>query len=176
MPKAAADADRPITPIIVGKISGLYGVRGWVKVFSHTQPREQIADYNPWLVQTADGWRHYEVEQGRSQGRGVVVKLVDVDDRDQAAALVGCEIAVERTQFARTGPGEYYWSDLEGLKVVTCEGVELGHVEHLFETGANDVLVVGGDRERLIPFVQGQVIRNIDLAAGRIEVDWDPEF
>ena len=176
MPGTAPDAERPKQPVIVGHISGLYGVRGWVKVFSHTQPREQIAGYSPWLVQSDTGWQRYDVEQGRSQGRGVVVKLVGVEDRGGAAPLVGRDIAVERGQFARTAPGEYYWSDLQGLQVVTCEGVELGVVRQLFETGANDVMVVQGERERLIPFIQGQVVRSIDLAAGRMEVDWDPEF
>ncbi|WJW74777.1 ribosome maturation factor RimM [Thiohalobacter sp. IOR34] len=162
--------------IIVGRISGLYGVRGWVRVYSHTEPRENIVDYRPWYLQGAEGWQPCEVVEGRRHGKGVVARLAGYDDRTAAAALLGRDIAIRRDQLPETAEDEYYWTDLEGLEVVTTEGVELGRVDHLFATGANDVLVVRGERERLIPFVQGQVIRSIDLAAGRIEVDWDPDF
>ena len=162
--------------LIVGRISGLYGVRGWLKIFSYTEPRENIVDYSPWLIGTEGHWRGVAVEDGRTQGKGVVVKLAGCDDRDAAALLIGQDIAVRRDQLQVAAPGEYYWADLEGLRVVTLEGIELGVVDHLFETGANDVVVVRGERERLLPFVRGDVIRRIDLQAGVMEVDWDPEF
>jgi len=166
--------------ITLGRVTGLYGVRGWVKVFSDTDPREGIADYSEWLLKRQHGWQRIAVESGRKQGKSIVVKLAGVDDRDQAATLSGCEIAVTRDQFATTKPGEYYWIDLEGLKVVTTDGVELGIVDHLFETGANDVLVVreeeSGARERLIPYVPGEVVTEVDLQERRMIVDWDPEF
>jgi 16S rRNA processing protein RimM len=161
---------------VVGRISGLYGVRGWLRVFSYTEPRDSIVGYNPWLIHTDGQWRPVEVEDGRAQGKGVVVKLVGCDDRDAAARLLGVDIAVRREQFGELAPGEYFWADLEGLRVVTCAGVDLGVVDHLLETGANDVVVVRGERERLIPFIQGEVIRNIDLQRGLMEVDWDPDF
>lgn len=162
--------------VVVGRISGLYGVRGWLKVFSYTEPREQIAEYSPWLVDSDGEWQSIAVEAGRAQGKGVVVKLAGFDDRDTAATLLGRDVAVRRDQLADPEPGEYYWADLQGLRVLTLSGIELGIIDHLFQTGANDVIVVRGDRERLIPFVQGQVIKRIDLAAGLMEVDWDPEF
>lgn len=165
------------TMVVVGRISGLYGVRGWLRIFSYTDPRENIVDYSPWLVSGADeGWQQVEVAAGRTQGKSVVVKLVGYDDREAAAALLGRDIAIRRKQLGETEPGEYFWADLEGLRVVTSAGVDLGVVDHLFETGANDVVVVRGERERLIPFVQGDVIRRIDLRRGVMEVDWDPEF
>lgn len=163
-------------PVVIGRISGLYGVRGWLRVFSYTEPRENIVDYSPWLIQSDGQWRPVEVEDGRAQGKGVVVKLAGCDDRDTAARYLGLDIAVNRDQLGELEPGEYYWADLEGLRVVTCDGVELGCVDHLFATGANDVMVVRGDRERLIPFVQGDVIRSIDLQGGVMEIDWDPDF
>ncbi len=166
---------RPDRLVIVGRISGLFGVRGWLKVYSHTEPRRRILDYGPWLVQGEDG-RVVEVEDGREHGKGIVVKLKGYDDRDAAARLLGRDIAVRRACLGTPVPGEYYWTDLEGLRVVTLEGRDLGLVDHLFETGANDVVVVRGERERLIPFVQGQVIRRIDCEAGVMEVDWDPDF
>jgi 16S rRNA processing protein RimM len=162
--------------VIVGRISGLFGVRGWLKIFSYTESRENIVEYSPWQVNKDGQWQTVKVESGRSHGKGVVVKLVGYDDRDAAATLIGCDIAVTREQMGEPEPGEYYWADLEGMKVVTLDGVELGVVDHLFETGANDVVVVRGERERLLPFVRGNVIKNIDLQRHVMEVDWDPEF
>lgn len=172
----ARPAESAADPVVIGRISGLYGVRGWLRVFSYTEPRENIVDYSPWLVQIDGLWQPVEVEDGRAQGKGVVVKLSGCDERDTATRYLGLDIAVRREQLGALAPGEYYWTDLEGLRVVTCEGVELGRVDHLFATGANDVVVVRGDRERLIPFVQGDVIRDIDLQDGVMEVDWDPDF
>lgn len=158
--------------LVLGRISGVYGVRGWVRVFSETEPRDNILRYSPWLVDGAP----CAVAEGRVHGKGLVVRLAGCDDRDQAAALVGREIAVRRDQLPPPRPDEFYWADLEGLAVETVAGVALGRVSHLFATGANDVLVVSGERERLLPFVWDAVVRDVDFAAGRIEVDWDPDF
>lgn len=165
-----------VSKVVLGRVSGLFGVRGWVKVYSHTEPRENIAGYRDWYLQCDGDWQPARVEQGRRHGKGVVVKLVGIEDRDQAAALIDCDIAIDRDQLPPLPPGEYYWADLEGLRVVTLEGTELGRVSHLFATGANDVMVVRGERERLLPFVQPDIIRRVDPEQGLIEVDWDPEF
>ncbi len=163
--------------IVVGRISGLYGVRGWVKVFSHTQPRENILTYASWYLKKQGTWAASDLETGRVHGKGVVAKLKGCDDRDAAAALMGCDIAIRRDQLPQAAPGEYYWADLEGLRVINLDGVALGVVDHLLETGANDVLVVReGGTERLIPFVQGLFVKSIDLETGEMIVDWDPEF
>jgi 16S rRNA processing protein RimM len=154
----------------------VFGVRGWVKVFSYTEPREKILDYQPWLLTSGDGWREVAVLDGRMHGKGVVAHLEGVDDRDAAAALMDTTIAVGRDRFAALKPGEYYHTDLVGLDVETVDGVALGKVSHLFATGANQVMVVQGERERLVPFVQEQVVRAVDIDTGRITVDWDPEF
>lgn len=166
--------------IILGRVTGLFGVRGWLKVFSDTDPREGIGKYSEWLLKRQHGWQRIAVESGRKQGKNVVVKLAGIDDRDMAATLLDCEIAITRDQLAMARPGEYYWIDLEGLTVVTTDGVELGRVDHLLETGANDVLVVreenSGAREHLVPYVPRQVVKDIDLQEKRMIVDWDPEF
>ena len=162
--------------VTLGRLTGLYGVRGWLKVFSDTEPREGILDYPQWWVRQHGSWKQCRVEQGRRRGKIVVVKLEGIEDRDEAASLMGAEIAVEREQLPETGPEEYYWTDLEGLSVVCEDGIELGRVDHLMETGANDVLVVRGDRERLIPYIPGQVIRSVDLENGKMVLNWDPEF
>lgn len=162
--------------VILGRITGLYGVRGWVKVHSETEPRQNILTYRPWLVRMRGDWVPCQVAEGRAQGKGIVVKLVGFDDRDRAVDLLQCDIAVERSRLPKPRPGEYYWTDLEGLRVETVTGIDLGHIDHLFGTGANDVMVVQGERERLIPFIRGQVVHEVDLAARRMRVDWDPEF
>jgi len=162
--------------INVGKISGVFGVKGWVKVFSFTDTRENILNYSPWLLKKDSESRSVTVIDGKLQGKAVVAQLEGVDDRDQAATLMGWDIFISPVQLPKAAKGEYYWSDLIGLAVETTLGVQLGSVEGLLETGANDVLIVKGERERVIPFLQGQTIINIDLNAGRMVVDWDPDF
>lgn len=164
----------PERRISVGRVVGLFGVNGWVKIYSYTRPREAILNYHPWHVTVAGATRVMEAVEGRQQGKGLVARITGCDDRDAAAALVGAEIAIDGSQLSATGEREYYWADLEGLRVVNRAGVELGRVRHLFETGANDVMVVRGERERLIPF-GSPVIHDVDFDAGVIRVDWDAE-
>ena len=160
----------------LGKISGVFGVKGWVKVYSDTDPREGITGYSPWLVKHKGQWREFEVEDGQRQGKTVIAKLKGIDDRDQAMLLTGAVIAIHPGQLEELGDNEYYWHQLENLRVINTEGVELGKVDHMMETGANDVMVLKGDRERLIPFTQGHAVVSVDLSAGVITVDWDPDF
>ena len=162
--------------INVGKISGVFGVKGWVKVFSFTDPRENILTYSPWLLKKGDEIKTVNVVDGQLQGKTIVAQLAGVNDRDQAASLMGWDVFITQDQLPAAAKDEYYWSDLVGLKVETVAGVQLGVVDSLLETGANDVIIVQGERERAIPFIQGRTIIDIDLNAGRIIVDWDPEF
>jgi 16S rRNA processing protein RimM len=162
--------------INVGKISGVFGVKGWVKVFSFTDARENILNYSPWLLKKDSETRSIAVLDGKLQGKAVVAQLDGINDRDQAANLMGWDIFITPGQLPEIAKGEYYWSDLIGLNVETNLGVPLGKVESLLETGANDVIIVKGERERAIPFLQGQTIITIDLDAGNIIVDWDPDF
>ncbi len=160
----------------LGQVLGPWGVKGWIKVYSYTEPRENIVDFPVWSLEQEGQRRSVQLEQGRRHGSHVVAKLASVDDRDAAELLRGAEIMVERGELAPCADGEYYWTDLEGLRVVTREGVELGEIDHLFATGSNDVMVVTGDRERLIPFLAEQVVQAVDLIDGVVIVDWDPEF
>jgi 16S rRNA processing protein RimM len=160
--------------LIVGHIAGVYGVRGWVKVFSETDPIENICGYGPWHIGDTGGPRR--VLESRRHGKGLIVRIEGCDDRDQAAALVGMDIAVDRTRLPPPGSDEFYWADLEGLAVETVKGTPLGMVERLFNTPGNDVMVVAGDRQRLIPFLWGDVVEDVDLERGLIRVDWDPDF
>ncbi len=162
--------------VVMGRVSGVFGVCGWFKVYSDTKPREGILQYSQWYLQQHGEWREVKLLEGKRQGKGVIAKIQGCDDRDQAAALQDSKIAIRRAQLPALEAGEYYWTDLEGLRVETLGGVELGRVSYLFETGANDVVVVKGERERMIPYTWGEAIRRVDLAAGLMLVDWDPEF
>jgi len=170
--------------IVVGKVSGLFGVKGWHKIFSETAPRDNILSYSPWYLKTRDGWQEYKVAEGKAHGKGIIVRLESCTDRDIAALLLGYQVAIRHDQLAETEEGEYYWSDLIGLRVETTQGIALGKVKNLMETGANDVLLVKADtkgadgnvQERLIPFIPGQYVVTVDLEAGLMVVDWDPEF
>lgn len=161
--------------VVLGEISGVFGVRGWVKIYSHTSPRTNILDYPVWYLKKSGQWVACKLLNGRAQGKGVVAQLESCQDRDQAAELIKTAIAIPRNQLPEIGLGEFYWNDLEGLSVVTESGVDLGTVESLFETGANDVMVVKGERQRLLPFTH-DAIKDVDLAGGLITVDWDPDF
>jgi len=162
--------------LTLGTITGLYGVKGWVKIRSHTEPRDNILNYPLWLVMRRGEWQEMQLVEGRMQGKGVVAAIKGISDRDMARALMGSDIAVSREALPPLPEDEFYWTDLEGMDVVTTGGVPLGRLHHLMETGANAVLVVRGDRERMIPMIMDQYVTRIDMEQGLVEVDWDPDF
>jgi len=162
--------------INVGKISGVFGLKGWVKVFSYTEPRENILSYKHWLLKKGSQDKSVKVIGGQLQGKGVVAQIEGVTDRDQALLLMGWDVYITHDQLPTLAKGEYYWTDLVGLDVENLEGFQLGKVDSLFETGANDILLVKGERERALPFIKGQTVISIDVVAGKIVVDWDPDF
>lgn len=172
----SGDGAGPSQPVVLGRIVGLYGVRGWVRVHSWTRPPGNILDFPVWFVGRDGNWQERPVLDAREQGRSLVALLQGYDDREVARELLQADIAVPRSDLPATEEDEYYWADLFGLTVETAAGVGLGRVERLMETGANDVLVVRGDRERLIPFVVGDYVLDVDLERGIIRVDWDPDF
>ncbi|NYZ63944.1 ribosome maturation factor RimM [Luteimonas deserti] len=167
----------PRRMIQVGKVHGAFGVRGEVKLESFTEPRSAVFRYQPWVLRDARGIeRDCEGARGRETPKGVVATLPGIEDRDSAEAARGLEVWVPREALPPPRPGEYYWVDLEGLRVRNVEGVEFGTVSHLFSTGANDVLVAHGERERMIPFVVPDYVVSVDFDAGLVTVDWDPDF
>ena len=168
--------------LVLGRIAGVYGVRGWVKLRSSTRPIENLLDYpHWWLVHQG---REFEATliEGRAHGDGLVAQISDaqgrpIDDRDVAAALIGAEIHVARDELPEPEEGQYYWFDLIGLKVRNEEGVDLGEVDSMTSNGAQDVLVIKqGEVERLIPFVKGPIIKSVDLGQGLIVADWQPDY
>jgi 16S rRNA processing protein RimM len=162
--------------LIVGQINGVFGVQGWVKIFSHTDPRKNILDYSPWWINCKGEWKLINVVDSKVQqgGKTLVAKLENVDDRDVAREYMGCEIAIERSQLVKS-QDDYYWIDLIGCQVITEDGVVLGEVKDLIETGAHDVLRVQGEHSDLIPFVMEEFIIEVDIANKRIVVDWEPD-
>lgn len=159
-----------------GELVGLHGVRGAFRVISHTRPRENLCGYPRWSIEAPDGgWRSFAVVEARSDGVRVLARLDGIDDRDAARAWLGARIAIEAALLPAPAAGEFYWRDLIGLAAQTPDGHSLGVVTALMETPANDVLVVrDADRERLVPFIQGYYVLEIDVKGGRICLDWDP--
>ena len=170
--------------ILLGRITGVFGLQGWVKVHSDTNPRENITSYKYWSLKQSDHWKQWKVIGGRPQGKTIIVRLEGVSTPEEASALIGATIAVEREEMPVLGPGEYYWADLTGMKVKTIDGVEVGSVVRLFETGANDVVVVnderadqdGSNREVLVPWLVPDVVTEVDMENRMITIDWDPDF
>lgn len=169
----------------VGRITAVYGVKGWVKVHSYTEPQENLFEYHPWFLKTKYGVKKIEIDDARPHGDAFVAHIVGVDDRDLALQYTAADIAIERDLLPELDDGEYYWSQLEGLVVFTQfdgKRQRLGTISKIMETGANDVLVVAADaesidkRERLIPYVPEQFVLSVDLDTGEMLVDWDPEF
>lgn len=171
----APNAGQRLIP--VGRLHGAFGVRGELKLESHTDPASAIARYQPWTLRDGRGGeRQVSGAQVRPGGKGLIARVPGVVDRDAAEALRGSELLVPRSALPPPAPGEYYWVDLEGLRVVNTDGADFGIVAYLFDTGANLVLVAQGERERMIPFVQPDYVRAVDFDAGCITVDWDAEF
>lgn len=185
MSKILAESANTNERILLGHVSGLFGVKGWVKVFSYTDPREQITHYKKWyLGGQAD--TVIELEQGQIHKQGVIAKLAGIDDRDTAATLVKKDIWVDKSDLPQLSENEYYWHDLIGCKVSDGADRVIGKVHDLIETGANDVLVVvtsnesheiaNNKQEHLIPYLLGQVIKSIDLDKQQIHVEWDLDY
>ncbi|MBT4160263.1 MAG: ribosome maturation factor RimM [Gammaproteobacteria bacterium] len=171
-----------VTEIRLGSVTGSHGIKGWVKVFSYTDPVEAILGYAPWILRKGGITRKVEVETGQVHGKKLIAHVEGVDDRNLAEELTGFEIYVEKEALQELGEGDFYWFQLEGLRVVNSDGDLLGEVDHLLETGANDVMVVRpfeesiDSEERLIPYVEGQVVLEVDREIGEIHVEWSTDY
>lgn len=164
--------------LIVGQINGVFGVQGWVKIFSHTDPRENIFRYSPWLIEVKGEWQEVKVEDFKIQqgGKALVAKLENIQDRDLARELMGCTIAIDRNLLEKEAD-DYFWVDLIGCEVKNLEGEHFGKVINLVETGAHDVLRIQGEDKssELIPFVMGAFIKSVDIENKLIIVDWQAD-
>lgn len=159
----------------MGRIAAPFGIKGWIKVQPYSEDPGTLMDFVSWRVGRGEQQAHYTVETVQDHGKALVAKLAGIDDRDAAYALRGQEISVAKRDLPPPEENEFYWSDLIGLTVINREGIELGKVDSLMEGGANDLLVVKGAREHLIPFVAA-FVGKVDLAGGTIEVDWGEDY
>jgi 16S rRNA processing protein RimM len=168
-----------VDKIVVGKVGAPYGVRGWVKIHSFTDPIGNLFTY-PLLLEargTNQDWQTVEIEQFKAHGDGYVAKLVSIDDRDQAALLTNAQLAVGRDVLPEIEEDEFYWADLFGVEVINQDNINLGKIVDVFATGANDVIVVQSkEREHLIPYVPEMFVVEVDLDQKIMRVNWDAEF
>ena len=163
--------------VILGRVNGLHGVRGWLKIYSYSKPKENIFSYKPWLLKFAEeDWREIRVKAWKVQGKGLIAELEGITDRENASQYLGMEVAVVRSAMPTLADDEYYWCDLIGLEVVNQDASVLGKITEIKETGANDVLVVEGEDRYLVPMLKGSVVKSVNLEQGEMLVDWDGEY
>jgi len=157
--------------VILGKIVGTFGVKGWLKVSSYTEPVGNILDYEVLQIGSAAGWNEIRIEEGRETDKGVIAKFAGIETPETGRLRIGAELGVWRSEMPPPAAGEYYWSDLEGLEVRNAEDELLGRVDHFRTTPAGTVIVVKGAKELWIPFVKQRLVK-IEIDAGRIVLDW----
>lgn len=167
-------------PILLGRIQGLFGVRGWLKVYSYTDPPANILSYPNWHLRRPDApdWRQMRLVHGHKQGKGLVAQLAPnnagpLPNRDVAAAFLGADIAVDHAALPKPPRDQVYWTDLIGCQVKTLQGALLGWVVDMMDTGAHGVMVIEGEQQHLVPFVRGPIVQAIDLDAALITIDWE---
>jgi 16S rRNA processing protein RimM len=164
--------DANVNAIVMGKVTGPFGLKGWLKVSSFTRPPEKIGDYGPWQLSDATRNLCIELLELKPQGKGLIARLDGVADRDQALALRGLEITVSRGQLPEPESGQYYWTDLEGLQVEDASGRSLGRIDKMLDAGAADVMVIDGEQRLLLPFILNETVLRVDIEAGVVQVDW----
>ena len=171
-----------VNEIRLGSINGTYGLKGWVKVFSYTDPLEAILDYSPWKLRKGGAEREITIKDGQASGKRLIVQVEGVSTRDQAEDLIGYEVHVNVDAMPDLEEGELYWFQLEGLSVENSSGESLGKIAQMLETGANDVMVVDptddsiDKQQRLIPYLEGDVVKEVDQEIGVVIVDWDSDY
>ena len=160
--------------VVLGRVGAPFGVQGWVKVNSYTAPPEGLANFSSWELVRAGQAERRAVLGWKRAGRAVAVRLEGVVSREAAQALTGCDVCVDRSELPTTAPGEFYWHDLMGLEAVTPDGTPLGRIDGVLDLPAHPVLVLRGDRERLVPLVPERLVA-VDAGAGRVTLDWHPD-
>lgn len=159
----------------MGRIVGPFGVQGWIKVKPFTELPDALGRFDAWVVWAPEGWQVRSLEGFELHSKGPVGKIAGCDDRDAAERLRERDVAVPRQALGEAEQGTWFQVDLVGLEVVEEGGGVLGRVESFFETGQTSVMVVRGERERMIPFVPG-FVKSVDREARRITVDWKPDY
>lgn len=162
--------------IVIGRFGAPFGVKGWMKIQSFTDPEDNMLQYQPWYADFKEGFTEVKIIDSRKHHKGTVAHIEGCDTKEDTARYGNISIAVARNVFPELTGDEYYWADLEGLTVYTVAGDELGKIDHVMPTGANDVLVIKGQKDILIPYIKNEVVKNIDLDNKTMIVDWTPIF
>ena len=161
--------------LLVGKINGFFGVQGWVKIFSYTEPRKNILEYQPWYFIDDGTYKAIEMTTGHEQSKTIVAHVKGIDSKDQAVQLIGKSLYIDKDQLPQLDDNEHYWHELVGFRVINKDGIDLGVVNYLVDTGSNNVLVIKGDKEHWIPYIDPYLV-SIDKQNRFISVDWDENF
>ncbi len=161
--------------LLVGKINGFFGVQGWVKIFSYTEPRKNILEYQPLYFIDNGAYKTIEMTTGREQSKTIVAHVKGIDNRDQAAQLIGKSLYIDKDQLPELDDNEHYWHELVGFRVINKNGIDLGVVDYLVDTSSNDVLVTKGDKAHWIPYIEPYLV-TVDKQNRVISVDWDENF
>jgi 16S rRNA processing protein RimM len=161
--------------LLVGKINGFFGVQGWVKIFSYTEPRKNILEYQPWFFIDNGTYKVIEITTGREQSKTIIAHVKGIDNRDQAGQLIGKGLYINKDQLPELSNVEHYWYELTGFQVINKNQVDLGVVDYLVDTGSNNVLVTKGDKEHWIPYIEPFLV-SVDKQNRVISVDWDENF
>ena len=161
--------------LLVGKINGFFGIQGWVKIFSYTEPRRNILKYQPWYFIDNGTYKVIKMTTGREQSKTIVAHVKGIENRDQAGQLIGKGLYIDKDQLPELDDDEHYWHELDGFRVINNNGVDLGIVDYLVDTGSNSVLVTKGDKEHWIPYFEPYLV-SVDKENGVISVDWDENF
>ena len=161
--------------LLVGKINGFFGLQGWVKVFSYTNPITNVLNYSPWSIKVDGNFQSIDITSGREQSKTIVAHIKGIDNREDSQKFIGQDIYINKEQLPELTQGEYYWHELIGFDVINKDEERLGTVDYFVETGANDVLVVKGKKEYWIPYIEPFLV-SIDSKNNKILVDWDKDF
>jgi 16S rRNA processing protein RimM len=167
-------SDESSALIQLGFVGAPFGVRGWIKLRSHTDPPERLLEHRSLRIGRGGAWQNYRIEASGRSGGALTVKLAGVEDRDQAQALRGAQVCVPRSELPQRDDKDFYRADLVGCEVVNLDGAALGVVQHFIETPAQVLMVVRGASEHWIPAVP-QHLRRVDLQARRVVVDWNAD-
>ena len=162
--------------VIVGRFGRPHGIKGFVSVYSFTEPSDNILSYSDWHVSLNHSWQPIKILSVQIHNKTIVAQIEGYPERESVALLTNVEIAIRKEQLASLAPDEYYWHQLIGMKVINQQAQEFGLIIEIMPTGSNDVLVVQGEKRHLIPYLPGQFIIEINDKSQTMIVDWDMDF
>lgn len=162
--------------VVIGRFGRAHGIKGLITVHSFTDPRDNILRYTDWHAYIDHQWKLLKILHLEVRDKAILAHIEGYHEREQVARLTNAEIAVSQDQLPALQPGEYYWHELIGMQVINQQGQLLGQLIEMLPTGANDVLVVQGEKKHLIPYLPGRFVIDVNVSQRLITVDWDVDF